>query len=204
MAQASSKTLQPLIIAAAVTVVLGGLIVMIPWVPLVAIVFAVIAVLMMLVILIQKPKGGGLSGAFGGSGGSAQAAFGAKTGDMLTGVTVVLFALFLVSAVKITWAINSEADGLPLTSEIVAPESADLPVEGADEHAGHDHDDEATDAVSDAVNTATDAAGQAAADVTEAASEAVDTASSAATDAAGELQPQTPGETDVTVPAAGE
>ena len=184
MAQASSKTLQPLLIAAAVTVVLGGLIVMIPWVPLVAIVFAVIAVLMMLVILIQKPKGGGLSGAFGGSGGSAQAAFGAKTGDLLTGVTVVLFALFLVSAVKITWAINSEADGLPTTTELVAPESAD-----DIDHTGHDHGDEAHDAVNDAVDTVTDAAAGAAADAAE---------------TAGELNTQTPALPDVTVPDAGE
>ena len=46
--------------------------------------FVLTCIFMMLVILIQKPKGGGLSGAFGGAGGSAQAAFGAKTGDLLT------------------------------------------------------------------------------------------------------------------------
>ncbi|MGB0767749.1 MAG: preprotein translocase subunit SecG, partial [Phycisphaeraceae bacterium] len=31
-----------------------------------AILFAVVCIVMMLVVLIQKPKGGGLSGAFGG------------------------------------------------------------------------------------------------------------------------------------------
>ena len=57
--------------------------------------FLLVSIFMMLVILIQKPKGGGLSGAFGGAGGgSAQAAFGAKTGDVLTIVTVVCFVLF--------------------------------------------------------------------------------------------------------------
>ena len=63
---------------------------------------------MMLVILIQKPRGGGLSGAFGGAGGSAQAAFGAKTGDVLTWFTVVCFAAFLMLAIGLTWAIQPE------------------------------------------------------------------------------------------------
>lgn len=66
--------------------------------------FSFVCLFLMLVILIQKPKGGGLSGAFGGSGGSAQAAFGAKTGDVLTWFTVVCFALFLFLAMGLTWA----------------------------------------------------------------------------------------------------
>lgn len=74
---------------------------------LMAIAFAFVCGLMMLVILIQKPRGGGLSGAFGGAGGSAQAAFGAKTGDVLTWFTVVLFVLFLLLAMGLTWAIGS-------------------------------------------------------------------------------------------------
>jgi len=49
--------------------------------------FAVLAVLLMIVILLQRGKGVGLAGAFGGTG--ATAAFGAKTGDILTWVTVV-------------------------------------------------------------------------------------------------------------------
>ena len=59
--------------------------------------FALVCLIMMLVILIQKPKGGGLSGAFGGGagGGSAGAVVGARVGDVLTIVTVVCFLLFL-------------------------------------------------------------------------------------------------------------
>jgi preprotein translocase subunit SecG len=49
--------------------------------------FAVLAVLLMIVILLQRGKGVGLAGAFGGAGGGT--AFGAKTGDVLTWVTVV-------------------------------------------------------------------------------------------------------------------
>lgn len=70
-----------------------------------SIAFVVICILMMLIILAQKPKGGGLSGAFGGAGGgSTQTAFGAKTGDVMTWATIVLFVLFLAVAMGLTWA----------------------------------------------------------------------------------------------------
>lgn len=69
--------------------------------------FVLICIFLMLVILIQKPKGGGLSGAFGGSGGSAQTAFGSKTGDVLTGFTIACFVLFLGIAMGLTWGIHS-------------------------------------------------------------------------------------------------
>jgi preprotein translocase subunit SecG len=44
-------------------------------------------------VLLQKNRGSGLSGAFGGAGGSS--AFGTKTGDVLTWVTVGVTAAFL-------------------------------------------------------------------------------------------------------------
>jgi preprotein translocase subunit SecG len=71
--------------------------------------FVLVSLFLMLVILIQKPKGGGLSGAFGGAGGAVQTAFGSKVGDLLTWVTVVGFALFLLLAMFLTWEINAEA-----------------------------------------------------------------------------------------------
>ena len=58
------------------------------------ILFFIIAVLLILVILVQRGRGGGLVGAFGGPGGSS--AFGAKTGDVFTVITVVMAALFLI------------------------------------------------------------------------------------------------------------
>jgi preprotein translocase subunit SecG len=75
------------------------------FVSLLAFLFAFVCLLMMLVILIQKPRGGGLSGAFGGAGGSANAVFGSKTGDMLTLFTVSCFVLFLLLAMGLTWLI---------------------------------------------------------------------------------------------------
>ncbi|MEE9403885.1 MAG: preprotein translocase subunit SecG [Algisphaera sp.] len=71
-----------------------------------AIAFVAVALFMMLVILIQKPKGGGLSGAFGGAGGSDTSFVGAKVGDFLTILTVTCFILFLLLGMGLTWAIN--------------------------------------------------------------------------------------------------
>ncbi|MEX2389161.1 MAG: preprotein translocase subunit SecG, partial [Phycisphaeraceae bacterium] len=85
----------------------------------------VVCLFMMLVILIQKPKGGGLGSAFGGGGGggSETAAFGAKTGDVLTWITVACFVLFLLLAMGLTWTIRDEvvpdaAAGQPVTAPV--------------------------------------------------------------------------------------
>lgn len=80
-----------------------------------AILFAVVCVLLILVILIQKGRGGGLSGAFGGVGGHS--AFGAKTGDVFTWITVGLAGAFLVMAVILNFVFVK----LPATSGKPAP-----------------------------------------------------------------------------------
>jgi len=105
MAKISPEDVQPLTymgigFAIVLALILTG------WVPLVATVFAVICAFMILVILIQRPKGGGLAGAFGGAGGGVQGAFGAKTGDWLTLFTVGLFTLFLLAAIQLTYKIR--------------------------------------------------------------------------------------------------
>lgn len=58
-----------------------------------------LCVLLMLIILIQKGRGGGLAAAFGGGGGGGGGAFGAKTGDVFTGITVVLAGVYLLATV---------------------------------------------------------------------------------------------------------
>jgi preprotein translocase subunit SecG len=78
------------------------------YVSLLAVLFVLVCLFMMLVILIQKPRGGGLSGAFGGAGGSSQAAFGAKVGDVLTWFTVVCFVAFLSLAMVLTWTLKPD------------------------------------------------------------------------------------------------
>jgi preprotein translocase subunit SecG len=58
--------------------------------------FLIICFLLILVVLLQKGRGGGLGAAFGGMGSSA---FGTKTGDVFTWVTIVLTGLFLLLAI---------------------------------------------------------------------------------------------------------
>jgi preprotein translocase subunit SecG len=60
------------------------------------VVIVILTLFLIVLILIQRGKGGGLAGAFGGMGGSS--AFGARTGDVFTKVTVcVAFAWILLS-----------------------------------------------------------------------------------------------------------
>ena len=65
--------------------------------------FCAVCVLLVVVIMLQKGRGGGLGAAFGGAGSSA---FGAKTGDVFTWVTIVLTALFLLLAIAATMAMR--------------------------------------------------------------------------------------------------
>ncbi len=65
-----------------------------------------VAVLLILLVLIQKGRGGGLSSAFGGSGGST--AFGAKTGDVLTWATSIVFGVFILLAVILDLVVNHQ------------------------------------------------------------------------------------------------
>ncbi|MBC7782401.1 MAG: preprotein translocase subunit SecG [Burkholderiales bacterium] len=67
--------------------------------------FIVLSLFMILLVLIQKGRGGGLSAAFGGVGGNT--AFGAKTGDVLTWATSIVFGVFIVLAICMNWLANS-------------------------------------------------------------------------------------------------
>jgi len=67
--------------------------------------FIVTCILLIVVVLLQKGRGGGLGAVFGGA---ASSAFGARTGDVFTWVTIVLTALFLVLAVGAIFAFRPE------------------------------------------------------------------------------------------------
>lgn len=67
---------------------------------------------LMLVILLQRGRGGGLSAAFGGGGGSS-AAFGAKTGDVFTWITVAGATLFVLLAVIANYAFDKSVPTAP-------------------------------------------------------------------------------------------
>lgn len=74
---------------------------------LLALLIIFVCILLMIVILLQRGRGGGLSGAFGGGGGSA--AFGAKTGDVFTWITVGFTTVFVLLTVVANYAFDEAA-----------------------------------------------------------------------------------------------
>ena len=93
--------------------------------------FAVVAVLLMIVILLQRGKGVGLAGAFGGTGGHA--AFGAKTGDFLTWVTIVGAAVLLLFAIVLNYAYSSAGPAIgPTAGAGQTPPAGEAPAEAPD------------------------------------------------------------------------
>ncbi len=86
----------------------------------VSILMVLVCLLLILVILLQKGRGGGLAGAFGGTGGHS--AFGAKTGDVFTWITVGLTFLFVLVAVVGNYQFRPEDKPLEPTP-VVQPES---------------------------------------------------------------------------------
>ncbi len=77
--------------------------------------------LLMLVILLQRGRGGGLAGAFGGGGGSS--AFGAKTGDVFTWITVILAGFFITLAVVANFVFEPAALASPIEAQATSSDS---------------------------------------------------------------------------------
>lgn len=71
---------------------------------LLALVLLFTCALLILVILLQRGRGGGLVGAFGGAGGAS--AFGAKTGDVFTWITVVVAAVFVLLSIAANYVFD--------------------------------------------------------------------------------------------------
>lgn len=84
--------------------------------------FAVVCVLLMAVILLQRGRGVGLSGAFGGAGGTSSA-FGSKTGDVLTWVTIVGAVIMLTFAVLLNYVFRPIGPGLSRPATTAPPTS---------------------------------------------------------------------------------
>lgn len=79
--------------------------------------FIIVSLLLMLAVLVQRPSGGGLSGAFGSAAeGAGQTAFGARTGDALTILTIGAFLLFLGFAVGLNYVIDDTPGGVRQTA----------------------------------------------------------------------------------------
>ncbi len=86
------------------------------WTVLLLTLFIIICVLLVIVVLLQKGRGGGIGAAFGGMGSTA---FGTRTGDVFTWVTIVLTALFLLVAVGSTLLVRPKP--IPLSALVFTP-----------------------------------------------------------------------------------
>jgi preprotein translocase subunit SecG len=83
--------------------------------------FIIICVLLIIVVLLQKGRGGGIGGALGGGMGSS--AFGTRTGDVFTWVTIVLTGLFLLLAIitQLVFRPPTQAVEMPAFSPVAGP-----------------------------------------------------------------------------------
>lgn len=107
-----------------------------------------ISLFMICLILIQRGKGGGLAGAFGGSGSSS--AFGSKSGDVFTRVTMYVAIVWIVLSMLLVILYNKsnksafEDDASPAVSKEknaksktkVKASTSGAPATGADSGAG--------------------------------------------------------------------
>lgn len=111
--------------------------------------FLAISIVLILTVLIQRPTGGGLSGAFGSGAGSGQTAFGAKTGDVLTMVTIVVFGVWLLGAIGLNFATRPpEAPVDPSIQSTGDPEGS-AAAAGGQENAGEGADEVTDDPPAD-------------------------------------------------------
>jgi len=93
-----------------------------------AILFILVCFLMIIIVLLQKGRGGGLAGAFGGAGG--QSAFGSKTGDVFTVVTICFAVVFLFLAVLLSLTYTGD-DYQPVSTQIVPGENTGQPFQAS-------------------------------------------------------------------------
>ncbi|GJQ27607.1 MAG: hypothetical protein HBSAPP02_26390 [Phycisphaerae bacterium] len=85
-----------------------------------------VSLLLMGLILLQKNRGSGLSGAFGGVGGHT--AFGTKTGDFLTWVTVGLAGVFIILSITAVFVFERAVTPATAAPAAPPPASTDAPL----------------------------------------------------------------------------
>ncbi len=127
------------------------------WASALGILFVAVCLILIALVLLQKGRGGGLAAAFGGEGG--QSAFGSKTGDVFTWVTIVIVVAFFLIAISLSLGykpasldediqqgagIKSNDTSMPVDAEAPKPEA--------------DAGDKAGAAAADAEETASDSA----------------------------------------------
>ena len=72
------------------------------------VIMAISAVLLVLVVLVQDDQGEGIGGIFGGG---SNTAFGSRSGNVLTRLTAVLAAIFLITVFGMAWVNRSPTAG---------------------------------------------------------------------------------------------
>ena len=96
--------------------------------PVLNILIWLVSVFLILLILIQKGKGGGLAGAFGGPGG--QSAFGSKTADAFTKITLYVAGIWVAMIVIMIWLVQPKVViSSPTDMSQISKEG--MPAEGA-------------------------------------------------------------------------
>ena len=96
--------------------------------PVLNILIWLVSVFLILLILIQKGKGGGLAGAFGGPGG--QSAFGSKTADAFTKITLYVAGVWVALIIIMIWLVQPKITTLNPTG-IPQISKEGTPAEGA-------------------------------------------------------------------------
>lgn len=90
----------------------------------------VVCLLLGLIVMLQKPKEGGLGGAFGG--GSMEAALGADAGNVLIKGTAILGAVFLVNTLLLAKLTSTAASDSVVEVQEPAPQApVELPASPA-------------------------------------------------------------------------
>ncbi len=72
------------------------------------VVFVISALLLIIIVMLQDDQGEGLGGIFGGGG---NAAFGSRSGNILTKTTSILGAIFILSSLGNAWINRTPAVG---------------------------------------------------------------------------------------------
>lgn len=88
--------------------------------------FFLAALLLIFIILLQEGKGGGIADAFGGAGAQT---FGVRAGGV-NRVTMILFAIFLLSALALNWLGSDSMSGSVVADDLVDTPAATVPAGG--------------------------------------------------------------------------
>ena len=85
----------------------------------------VVCLMLALVVMLQKPKEGGLGGAFGG--GSLEASLGADAGNILIKTTAILGAIFLLNTLVLARLTSTPSSGSVVAGAAAAPAVPAMP-----------------------------------------------------------------------------